>query len=158
MQTIPFTSTPFLKLFAPCACFALLLCSSPARAALGGDVSSIGTGQTHLLASARIERAVTHTMHELQAATGTKVREYADNDGKVFAVSWQGPFRPDLRQLLGAYYDTYLTAAKTRVGRGPVNIQVPGLVVHMSGHQRNFYGRAYLVDKVPQGLSTDEIR
>jgi hypothetical protein len=158
MQTIPFTSTLFCKLLPPCAFFALLLCSSPARAALGGDASSIGTGQTHLLATARIERAATHTMHELQAATGTKVREYADNDGKVFGVSWQGPFRPDLRQLLGAYYETYLNAAKTRVGRGPVNIQIPGLVIQMSGHQRAFYGRAYLVDRVPQGLSTDEIR
>jgi hypothetical protein len=61
-------------------------------------------------------------------------------------------------QLLGAYYETYLNAAKTRVGRGPVNIQIPGLVIQMSGHQRAFYGRAYLVDRVPQGLSTDEIR
>ena len=155
MQTIP--STLLHKLLPPCALFALLLCSSPVWAALGGDVSSIGTGQTHLLASARIQRAVTHTMHELQAATGTKVREYADNDGKVFAVSWQGPFRPDLRQLFGSYYETYLNAAKTRVGRGPVNIQIPGLVIQMSGHQRAFYGRAYLVDRVPQGLSTDEI-
>jgi hypothetical protein len=158
MQTIPFTSTLFCKLLPPCTFFALLLCSSPARAALGGDALSIGTGQTHLLATARIERAATHTMHELQAATGTKVREYADNDGKVFGVSWQGPFRPNLRQLLGSYYETYLKAAKTRVGRGPVNIQVPGLVIQMSGHQRAFYGRAYLVDRVPQGLSTDEIR
>ncbi|MGA7740816.1 MAG: DUF2844 domain-containing protein [Polyangia bacterium] len=158
MQTIPFTSTLFCKLLPPCTFFALLLCSSPARAALGGDASSIGTGQTHLLATARIERAATHTMHELQAATGTKVREYADNDGKVFGVSWQGPFRPNLRQLLGSYYETYLKAAKTRVGRGPVNIQAPGLVIQMSGHQRAFYGRAYLVDRVPQGLSTDEIR
>jgi Protein of unknown function (DUF2844). len=158
MQIIPFASTPFRKVLAPCAFFALLLCSSPASAALGGDATSIGTGQTHLLASARLRRATTHTVHELQAATGTTVREYADNGGKVFAVSWQGPFRPDLRQLLGAYYETYLKAAKGRVARGPVNIEVPGLVIHMSGHQRAFYGRAYLVDRVPQGLSTDEIR
>jgi hypothetical protein len=34
----------------------------------------------------------------------------------------------------------------------------PGLVIHMSGHQRTFYGRAYIPDRVPQGLSTDDIR
>jgi len=28
----------------------------------------------------------------------------------------------------------------------------------MSGIQRAFYGRVYVVDRVPQGLSTDEIR
>lgn len=158
MQTISFASTLLRRLLPACTLFALLLCSSPASAALGGDASSIGTGQTHLLASARIQRATTHTMHELQAATRTKVREYLGNDGKIFAVAWQGPFRPDLRQLLGSYYETYLKAAKTRVARGPVNIALPGLVIHMSGHQRSFYGRAYLVDRVPQGLSTDEIR
>jgi len=158
MQTIPFASTLFRKLLPPCAVLALLLGSSPAWAALGGDATSVGTGQTHLLASARLQRAGTHTVHELQAATGTKVREYVGSDNKVFAVSWQGPFRPNLRELLGEYYDTYLKAAKNRVARGPVNIEVPGLVIHMSGHQRSFYGRAYLVDRVPQGLSTDEIR
>jgi hypothetical protein len=158
MQTIPFASTLFRKVVPACAFFALLLCSPPASAALGGDASSVGTGQTHLLASARIQRATTYTMHELQVPTGTKVREYVGNDGKVFAVSWQGPFRPDLRQLFGSYYETYLKAAKGRVARGPVNIELPGLVIHMSGHQRSFYGRAYLVDRVPQGLSADEIR
>jgi hypothetical protein len=158
MQTIAIASTLLRKVLPTCTFLALLFGSSPASAALGGDASSIGTGQTHLLASARLQRAATHVMHELQAPTGTKVREYLGNDGKVFAVSWQGPFRPDLRQLLGAYYDTYIQAAKGRVARGPVNIELPGLVVHMSGHQRAFYGRAYLVDRVPQGLSTDEIR
>jgi len=158
MQTIPFASMMCRKVLPACGFFALLLCSPPASAALGGDASSIGTGQTHLLASARIERAATHSMHELQAPTGTKVREYLGNDGKVFAVAWQGPFRPDLRQLLGAYYETYIKAAKGRVARGPVNVEFAGLVIHMSGHQRSFYGRAYLVDRVPQGISTDEIR
>jgi hypothetical protein len=158
MQTIPIASTIFRKVLPTCTFLALLLGSSPALAALGGDASSIGTGQTHLLPTARIERAATHAMHELRAATGTTVREYLGNDGTVFGVSWEGPFRPDLRQLLGAYYDTYIKAAKGRVARGPVNIELPGLVVHMSGHQRAFYGRAYLVDRVPQGLSPDEIR
>ncbi|HJX51670.1 MAG TPA: DUF2844 domain-containing protein [Polyangia bacterium] len=158
MHTIPVGLTLLRKVFPVCAFVALLFCARPASAALGGDASSIGTGQTHLLASARIERTATHTMHELQAATGTKVREYLGNDGKVFAVSWQGPFRPDLRQLFGSYYETYLKAAGSRVARGPVNIRLPGLVIHMSGHQRALYGRVYLADRVPQGLSTDEIR
>jgi hypothetical protein len=151
-------ATLFRKMLPPCAFLALLFGSSPALAALGGDASSIGTGQAHLLPSARIQRAATHAMHELRAETGTVVREYLGNDGKVFGVSWEGPFRPDLRHLLGAYYETYIKAAKGRVARGPVNIELPGLVIHMSGHQRAFYGRAYLVDRVPKELSTDEIR
>jgi len=158
MQSTPFVMKLFRRLAPPCAFFALFFCARPAAAALGGDVSTIGTGQTHLLATARIQRVTTHTMHELQAATGTKVREYLGNDGKIFAVAWQGPFRPNLRDLLGSYYETYLAAAGPRIARGPINISLPGLVIHMSGHQRAFYGRVYLADQVPQGLSTDEIR
>ena len=158
MQRTFVSLTLLRRMLPPCAFVALLFFARPASAALGGDATSIGAGQTHLLASARIERADTHTMHELQAATGTKVREYLGNDGQVFAVAWQGPFRPDLRKLLGAYYETYLQAAGPRAARGPVNLRLPGLVIHMSGHQRAFYGRAYLTDRFPEGLSTDEIR
>jgi len=137
---------------------ALLVCAHPAWAALGGDVASVGTGKAHVLASVRVQAAEAYTLHELQATTGTKVHEYLGNDGKVFAVSWQGPFRPDLQQLLGSCYETYLNAAGPRVARGPMNIQLPGLVIHMSGHQRAFYGRVYIPERVPQGVSVDEIR
>ena len=140
------------------ACIALQICALPALAALGGDGASVGTGLAHVLASKRVQATQAYTMHELNATTGTKVHEYLGNDGKVFAVSWQGPFRPDLRQLLGVYYETYLKAAGPRVARGPINIQLPGLVIHMSGHQRAFYGRVYIPDQVPQGVSVDEIR
>ncbi len=158
MHTIPVSLT-FLRRFLPsCAFFALLFCSQPAWAALGEDAASIVADQAHLLANLRIVRAELYTLHELEAKTGTKVREYLDSAGKVFAVSWQGPFRPNLRQLLGSYYESYLKAAGPRAARGPVNIQLPGLVIHMSGHQRAFYGRVYLADRVPQGLATDEIQ
>lgn len=106
--------------------------------------------------SVRAQATETYTLHKLEATTGTKNHEYLGNDGRVFAVSWQGPFRPDLRQLLGIYYETYLNAAGFRVVRGPINIQLPGLAIHMSGHQRTLYGRAYIPDRVPQGLSTDD--
>ena len=158
MQRIPLAPTLFRKLLPPCAFFALLFCAQPASAALGGDALSIAADQVRLAASTRIVRAELYTMHELEATTGTKVREYLDGEGKVFAVAWQGPFRPNLRELLGSYYETFLKAAGPRVPRGPLNLSLPGLVIHMSGHQRAFYGRVYVVDRVPQGLSTDENR
>ena len=156
MHTIPVGLT-LLRKSLP-ACMLVVLGARPASAALGGDASSIAADQAHMLASVRIQRAEKYTLHELEAPTGTKVREYLDSDSKVFAVSWQGPFRPNLRQLLGTYYQAYLKAAGPRAARGPINIRLPGLVIHMSGHQRAFYGRVYIVDRVPQGLSTDEIR
>jgi len=137
---------------------ALLLGATPAWAALGGDPEPAAADQKHTYARMQIVKKPSYTVHELDAGTGTLVREYVGPDGKVFGVSWRGPFRPDLRELLGDSYQTYLAANKPRMGRAPVNISLPGLYVHMSGRQRAFYGRAYLPPRVPQGVSTDEIR
>jgi len=158
MRRRPFAPELLRRILRAGALLVLLLGARPAFAALGGDAASIAADQKHLLANARIVRAASYIMHELEAPTGTKVREYLDNAGKVFAVSWQGAFRPNLRQLLGSYYETFLAAARVRPVRGPLNLSLPGLVIHMSGHQRGFYGRAYLTDGVPQGLSLEEIR
>jgi hypothetical protein len=39
-----------------------------------------------------------------------------------------------------------------------MNVEVPGLIVHSSGHMRAFYGRAWAPDLVPQNVSTDDIK
>ena len=70
----------------------------------------------------------------------------------MFAITWQGPRIPDLRQLLGSYFDEYARAVQSRRGHGPLLIEVPGLVVQSAGHQRSFAGRAYLPQEVPSGV------
>jgi len=102
------------------------------------------------------------TVHEIQVATGTAVREYVSPAGKVFAVTWNGPFHPDLRQLLGAYYDQYVQAVQaqraSRRGHGPVTIQENGLVVQIAGHPRSFSGRAYVTSMVPSNIHLDDLQ
>lgn len=137
---------------------ALLLGVTPAWAALGGDPEPAVADEKHTYARVQVVQNTGYTVRELDAGTGTRVREYVGPDGKVFAVSWRGQFRPDLRELLGDSYETYLAAAGKKMGRAPVILSLPGLYIHMSGRQRAFYGRAYLPDRVPQGLSPDEIR
>ena len=57
----------------------------------------------------------------------------------VFAVSWQGPDLPDLQQILGRYFDTYVNALNSRDGvSGPGTVALPGLVVQSAGHMRAF--------------------
>jgi hypothetical protein len=136
----------------------LLLGATPSRAALGGDPEPAAADEKHTYARKQVVQNSTYTVHELDAGTGTVVREYVGPDGKVFGVSWRGQFRPNLRELLGDSYEIYLAAAGKKMARGPINLSLPGLFVHMSGRQRAFYGRAYLPERVPQGLSTDEIR
>jgi len=135
---------------------------TPALAALGGDVASVHQDQAHMKGTLKTTKAEAYTVHEIKANGGTVVKEYASPAGKVFAVSWRGPFIPNLQQLLGTYFDQFSQAAKAQreshVGRRPLNIQQPGLVVQSGGHMRGFIGRAYAPDLVPPGTNLDALQ
>jgi Protein of unknown function (DUF2844) len=135
----------------------------PAFAALGGDVASVRTDQAHMRAAlVRITGAGAYSVHEIQTPYGTLVREYVSTTGTVFAVAWQGPWQPDLRQVLGTYFDHYIQSAQAvrsrRRGRGSLLIQEPGLVVQQAGHPRAFVGSAYDPQLLPQGFDARTIR
>ena len=138
--------------------------TSPAFAALGGNASSVQTDQARMKATAQITMAPNgaYSVHELQSPYKTVVREFISSDGRVFGVAWQGPFIPNMQQILGTYFQQYSAAAKEAkskyAGRRPMNIQQPGLVVQTSGHMRSYWGRAFVPDMVPQGVSAQEIR
>lgn len=142
--------------------FAPLATVIPASAALGGDASTIQADQLQMQGSRRIVSAESYTVHEIQSATGTVVREYFSSEGIVFAVAWQGPWMPDLRQILGSYFEPYAQAAairrSLRVGRGPLLINQPGLVVQSGGHLRSFAGKAYIPDMLPTGLRAEDVQ
>lgn len=140
---------------------AILTIVSPAFAELGGDASSVQADQAAMQASLRTTTAQAYTIHEIQAPTGIVVREYVSpTSGKVFGVAWQGPWPPEMRQILGNYFAQYQQAAQanTHAGRRPLAIQQPGLVVHAGGHMRSFAGQAYIPGMLPQGVSAETIR
>jgi hypothetical protein len=134
----------------------------PALAALGGDVSSVQEDQAQMKGTLKTTEHNSYTVHEIKAGDGTVVREYASPAGEVFGVSWQGPFIPDMKQLLGSYFDAYSSAAQAQRtahrGRAPLNIQQPGLVVESNGHMRSYSGRVYDPGKLPQGVNANDIR
>ena len=135
----------------------------PASASLGDDVGSVQADQERMRGVQRTTRTELYTVHEIKASNGTVVREYVSSAGKIFAVAWQGPFIPDLRQLLSRYFERFSQASQARNinrprVRGPLLIQEPGLVVHSGGHMRAYFGRAYIPDQVPQGVNIEEIR
>jgi len=138
-------------------CFAAVCCGV-SWGSLGSSVASISTDQARMKGSIRISQAAGYSVHEIQSPMGTSVREYVSPDGKVFGVAWNGPAHPDLQQLLGPYFDTYVQAAKKRTAHGARRIQVPGLVVELSGHQRAFLGRAYVPEMVPTNVRTETIK
>ena len=140
----------------------ILVIAIPAWGALGGDTVSILADQSAMQGRRRTTAMNFCTVHEIQAANGTVVREYQSADGKVFGVTWHGQWLPDMRQVLGSYFDQYAQAMQARSGtrraRGPVTIQEPGLTVQLGGHMRALVGRAYVPERVPQGLRAEDIQ
>jgi hypothetical protein len=138
------------------ACCALSL---PASAELGGPASSIQADQANMKGTLQVTKAEGYEIHEIQAAQGAKVREYVSPSGTVFGVAWQGQWKPNLRQLLGSYFDQYVKATPVNKSlRGAVTVQTPELVVQSAGHPGAFAGRAYLPQMIPQGASVSAIK
>lgn len=130
-----------------------------ASATLGEPESSVQTDGQQLQGSIKESDHGSYRVHEIQLPSGTLVREYAGLDGIVFAVTWNGPFMPNLRQTLGRYFDAYLTAAKAKhADHHHLQIQQSDLVVQASGHMRAFAGRAYLPPAVPGGVSVGDLQ
>jgi hypothetical protein len=130
-----------------------------AQAALGAPYASIAGDQATLGASIKATPHAGYTVHELTLPSGTVVREFSAVNGTVFAVAWNGPSKPNLSQLLGNYFNDFVTTAQTTPGgRNHVNLSRSDLVIQAGGHMRAFFGRAYLVGSVPAGVSSDELR
>lgn len=138
---------------------ALVYCF-PARASLGGDMASVRDDQAKMQGTLQTTSKDFYNVHEIQASNGIVVREYVSTSGSVFGVAWQGRSHPDLRQMLGAYYDRYTQAVQAERAQrhGPLVIQQPGFVVEMGGHMGALAGRAYLPQNLPAGMHAEDIR
>jgi hypothetical protein len=145
-----------------CGIVAILTLPFSLSASLGRDATSVQEDVAKMQGTLRTSSGDSYTLHEIQTPTGIAVKEYASPVGKVFAITWKGPFHPDLRQLLGPYYDEYVQAVRTqrtqRNGRGPILIQHPGVVIQVSGHLRSFAGRVYVPQQLPVSMRVEDIR
>ena len=139
----------------------MTLLTTPCFATLGESSASIQTDRTALHAS-RNELTTGNELYKVesyQIAAATDIKEYVTNDGMVFAVSWSGPIKPDLQQLLGKHYLTLTSAIakKPHGGRSPVYIKRRDIVIESGGHPRSFFGRAYLPAVMPAGMKDSDI-
>lgn len=162
---------------------ALLWLPLHAFATLGGDAASIDADRAALgpataaTASATASASAASqapastpppslpgtTIQTLTLNTGTIVREYLSTAGVVFAVSWDGPVLPQLKQLLGPdnfeQYTGAMNTARSQSGsRGYANVSLPGLAVESAGHMGAFFGRAWLPASLPAGITAKDIQ
>src|SRR5258707_11242792 len=129
-----------------------------AAAALGEPETSVQTDAAGLRGSIKVTPHANYRLHEIQLPSGTRVREFAGSDGKVFAVAWNGPTVPNLRQTLGQYFDNYVTAAKaSHSGHHHLQIRDSNLVVQAGGHNGALSGLAHLPRSLPRGAGAGGI-
>lgn len=130
-----------------------------ASATLGQPESTVQTDvvQAHAALKFSQDRS-SYRVHEIALPSGTVMREFVAANGTVFAVSWQGPTRPDLRQALGQYFDAFASAPRGKLSdRRHVLIQQGDLVIQSGGHMRALSGRAYLRSAIPSGVDIGEL-
>ena len=141
---------------------AMLLFPVAALGELGGTVSSVQADQQRLHGALRVSAAQAYALHEIRTASNGVVHEYVSADGKVFAVTYQGQFPGESNELLGAYggqlAQAMHSAQRQRHVGGSVHIELPGLTYHAAGHMRYFSMRAFVPERVPQGVALEEIR
>jgi hypothetical protein len=110
-------------------------------------------------ATRRVASQIGYEVHELALPSGTVVREFVAASGKVFAVAWQGPFKPDLNQLLGPSFDRLVAAGRRPHGdHRMLSVHAADLVIESGGRMRGFAGRAYLPALVPASVYSGDIR
>ncbi len=130
-----------------------------ASATLGETEASVQANAARVQGSLKVMDRPVYRLHEIQLPSGTVVREYAGLNGMVFAVTWQGPAIPNLRETLGRYFEDYLAAAKAnRLDHHHLSAAQNDLVIQANGHMRAFSGRAYLPLAVPAGVDLGDIR
>ena len=151
------------RTFVASAVVALLVIPTSTFASLGGSVSTVEADRVQMRAAQlRIMRTSSYTFHELQSPAGVTIREYYGPAGTVFGVAWEGPWPPDMRQLLGQYFEQFQRANEanraTRRARGVLVVNDGSLVVQITGHARSFSGFAYAPGLLPQGVQPGVIR
>lgn len=139
--------------------FLMLTYAGASQAALGGAPEQFTTGTTTVTAGTT-SAGVGYVVRDTALAGGTHVREYVSAGDAVFAVAWKGPVPPDLKALLGSYFDTMVaeSAKAPLAGRGSMAINLPEVVINSGGHMRAFYGNAWIPAQLPAGFTGADVR
>lgn len=139
----------------------LYIFGPPARAALGGNVHELtAEGAALKMTAVVVSSAHGYNVHEFRAKKIT-IHQFAAMDGKIFAVAWQGKTHPDLALLMGTHFADFekalAQAKKSNRGHTPIKIEVEGFHLELGGHAMAVYGRAWLVDQLPDKVNTYDL-
>lgn len=148
-----------LRRFAPLLMSTACLASA-AHADLGGSVSGVRADSARMNARMTSISQSGYTRHELTRGNGGMVREFTNAAGQVFAVTWSGPGKPDLRAVLGSYFTALQNNATGRRMHGfrqPQQVAQTDLQIQTGGHMGWFQGMAFIPSLAPKGVSTSDL-
>lgn len=133
-----------------------------AHATLGEHVDSVSADAKVFKIQSKVSSRSQErfAVHEIAYGPGF-IKQFANSDGKIFAIVWEGLRTPDLTQLLGNYYDDYeqnLQGTKRIFGQRFQNVRGRNVVVEKWGVMRRLQGRAYDPFLMPEGVSIREIK
>ncbi len=155
------------RVWRDCVCAALLIScgalfsAGAAWAGLGERRASIDLDRQQMAARLTSTDEGSYTVHDLALSNGTVAREYTRADGVVFAVSWQGPVRPDLKQLFGGYFPRFqadnVQSGRIRMRRALSSNHLD-FVVQTGGHSGASWGYAVLPLMTPSGFTYEVLQ
>jgi hypothetical protein len=137
-----------------------LLAALAAVLVSGGSWAGLGAAPGHWPAQAAAARSSNvstglagYTVVQHQLDSGTLVQEFVDGSGTVFAVSWSGPFLPDLKELLGVHFDAMAAqGASQGAEHSRLAVRTSDAVIVSTGHMGALEGRAWLPSRLPPGF------
>lgn len=130
-------------------------------AALGGAPGTGSAPQMLLRSTTPNPSSATaaYTVRKSRDADGVTIREYVLPTNVVFAVTWQGPVRPDMAALLGSYFPNAVSAGAGRArGTGPLIERNDDFQIESAGRAGNFFGKAVLPRLVPANVRADDLQ
>lgn len=138
-----------------------VLVTQGAGAELGGAMTGVQADRAHLDARLTSTPGGTHTRHDMTLPNGGMVKEFTNANGRVYALTWAGPGKPDLRSLLGGYFDR-LQAGTARINprarRQPMQLVRSDVVIQTGGHMGYFWGVAYIPALAPADFAVTDLQ
>lgn len=138
----------------------LVVYADTCQAGLGDAPSKFGKQVLATRTATKSSGLTTYTELEKKLDSGTAIHEYLDVTGTVFAVSWSGPFLPDLKEVLGPHFDTMVAHVNNtpHAGRSRLVVTRDDVVIISGGHMGAFKGQAWIPAKLPAGFKPADIK
>jgi len=102
--------------------------------------------------------AAPYSVRQSVDANGVTIREYVLSANVVFAVTWDGPVRPNMRALLGSYFANYVASGQGGVrGSGPLIEGNDDFRIESAGRLGRFFGMAWVPRLMPAGVRPGDL-